>query len=191
MKGKKDNKIIISYNLPKNSLGDKSFDDIAEILRRRFIDVVLPSDDTIDRPVNNDSLPPQKEADENNSAYFNRLRKLWGKVFQVEETHQRWKAKHLNGVQERDLKRRIFIQLRELLKSGFLRNDYIETGMPDEDCKKAKEWLIHEGWAGLLGSHRACHRVTSPPLHQDRILCLMLIAGHFVTITKHPNPDVT
>lgn len=60
MKGKKDNKIIISYNLPQNSLGDKSFDDIAEILRRRFIDVVLPSDDTIDRPVNNDSLPPQK-----------------------------------------------------------------------------------------------------------------------------------
>lgn len=150
MKGKKDNKIIISYNLPQNSLGDKSFDDIAEILRRRFIDVVLPSDDTIDRPVNNDSLPPQKEADENNSAYFNRLRKLWGKVFQVEETHQRWKAKHLNGVQERDLKRRIFIQLRELLKSGFLRNDYIETGMPDEDCKKAKEWLRHEGWTGLL-----------------------------------------
>lgn len=25
-------------------------------------------------------------------------------------------------------------------------------------------------------------------LHQDRILCLRLIAGHFVTITKHPNP---
>lgn len=146
----KDNKFFISYNLPQNPLGDKSFDEITEILRRSLFGVALPSEDTIDRPVNSDSLPPQKEADEDDSAYFNRLRKLWGKVFQVEETHQRWKTKHLNGVQERDLKRRIFIQLQELLKSGFLRNDYIETGMPEEDCKKAKEWLRQEGWAGLL-----------------------------------------
>ena len=150
MKKDKDNKFLISYNLIQNLFGAKDYDEIVEILLRRFNDVALPSDDTIDRPENSDSLPPQKEADEDYSAYFNRLRKLWGKVFQVEETHQRWKTKHLNGVQERDLKRRIFIQLQELLKSGFLRNDYIETGMPEEDCKKAKEWLRREGWAGLL-----------------------------------------
>lgn len=146
MKDKKGNKIFISYNVPQNPLGDKKFEELAEILRRSVFDGVLPSNDTIDQPVNDDSLPPQKEADEDDSAYFNRLCKLWGKVVQVEDTHQRWKAKHLNGVQERDLKRRIFIQLQELLKSGFLRNDYIETGMPDEDCKGALQWLKREGW---------------------------------------------
>jgi hypothetical protein len=146
----KDNKFLIPYNLIQNHFGAKDFDEIVEFFSRHLNDVVLPFDDTIDRPENSDSLPPQKEADEDDSAYFNRLRKLWGKDFQVKETHQRWKAKHLNGVLERDLKRRIFIQLKELLKSGFLRNDYIETGMPEEDCKEAREWLGQEGWAGLL-----------------------------------------
>lgn len=141
MKKDKNSKVFISVSIPKDvsdkdfteSLGNKYFE-----IRRAFFHGLL-SDDKIDQQSADGNHPPQKEADQDCTAYLECLRNYWGHTIQVMDTHERWKAKHRNGVLERDLRQRIFIQLRELLKSGFLRKDYIETGMPEEDCKDARQ----------------------------------------------------
>lgn len=153
MKKDKDSKVFISFSIPK----DVSDKDLTESLGKKYEEIRraffhgLFSDDKIDQQSADGNHPPQKEADQDCTAYLECLRNYWGHTVQVMDTHERWRAKHRNGVLERDLRQRIFIQLRELLKSGFLRNDYIETGMPEEDCKDARQWLKKEGLASQLG----------------------------------------
>lgn len=153
MKKDKDSKVFISFSIPKD-VSDKDFTESLgkkyEEIRRAFIHGLL-SDDKIDQQSADGNHPPQKKADQDCTAYLECLRNYWGHTVQVMDTHERWKAKHRNGVLERDLRQRIIIQLRELLKSGFLRKDYIETGMPEEDCKDARQWLKDEGLASQLG----------------------------------------
>lgn len=94
---------------------------------------------------------PQKKDNEEYSAYFLRLRNMWGQESKVRETHNRWMDKHrrTGGPYERDFKQRIYIQLKELFKSNFLRNDYIDTPMPPEDCAHARQRLTDEDWDSL------------------------------------------
>ena len=131
-----------------------------------------------------DSLP-QKKNDEDYTAYYNRLKELWGKDKQVKETHERWKTKHRNGVLERDFKQRAFIQLRELLLSGFLRNDFIETGMPPQDCEQAKQKLTEKGWEELLKVEGADWKFALLCRHllvktEQRLLCDKDNVGYYI-----------
>lgn len=97
-----------------------------------------------------DNHPPKKKNNESEEDYYLRLRDMWGQSLKVKEIHERWKSHHRNGILERDLKQRIYIQLKELLASDFLQNDYIETGMTNEDCADARQRLKDEGWDNLL-----------------------------------------
>ena len=93
---------------------------------------------------------PAKDTKEDWADYFQRLFNRWGKAREIAETHNRWKAKHPNGLLEYDFMQRICRHLMELLESGFLRIDYIDTGLPDEDCRNARQWLEKYKWGNLL-----------------------------------------
>lgn len=118
--------------------------------RKAFGDSLISDEWRIDQLAEGNHCPPPKEDNEGYSEYCERLRKLWGKSGQVDETHRRWKDKHRNGVLERDYKLRIHKQLMELMNSHFLRNDYIDTGIPTEDCEQACKDLKAEKLDSLL-----------------------------------------
>lgn len=99
----------------------------------------------------NRNIPTMKE-DEDYTAYYNRLRNMWEGGSKVKEVHCSWmdKIKRFRGPLERHFKERKYTQIKKLFESNFLRNDYIDTGMPREDCEDARNRLKIEGWESLL-----------------------------------------
>lgn len=95
-------------------------------------------------------LPPRK-ADEEYSDYFRRLLTEWSfRAKEAEKVHATWRRRlELSGIREVDCRQRIFVVLKELMESAFLKNDYIDTGMPEEDCKRALEELEELGFGKL------------------------------------------
>ena len=76
---------------------------------------------------------------EDYGAYYARLLGASYRASEAVKIHETWKRRLMmgSGVREVDCKQRILVVLRELLKSDFLRNDYIDTGVPKDDRKRA------------------------------------------------------
>lgn len=140
-----------SHYLALCDISPEEFSKLTMGSYRKIFGEVFTSDEwRIDQLAVGNHCPHQKEANEKYSDYYERLKKLWGKSGQVEEIHRRWKAKHRNGVLERDYKQRIYQQLKELMNSHFLHKDYIDTGIPIEDCEQACKDLKSEELGCLL-----------------------------------------
>ena len=82
-------------------------------------------------------------SDEDYGAYYARLLSLSYRASEAVKIHETWKRRLMmgSGVREVDCKQRLLVVLRELLKSDFLRNDYIDTGVPKDDCERANQEL--------------------------------------------------
>ena len=85
-------------------------------------------------------------------AYYARLLRTSYRAGDAVKVHGDWKRRLTmgSGVRESDCQRRVLLALRELLKSNFLFDDYIDTGFPPEDCRQAKEELESLGFSELL-----------------------------------------
>ena len=81
-------------------------------------------------------------SDEDYGAYYARLQSASYRAGEAVKTHETWKRRLMmgSGVTEQQCMQRILMVLRELLKSDFLLNDYIDTGVPKDDRKRA----VHE-----------------------------------------------
>lgn len=97
----------------------------------------------------NEHFPP-KDEHEGDSDYFRRLLAGSERAREAMQTHETWKRRHLNGLRELDCRQRILIVLGELLKSGFLRQDWFDTGIPKEDQELAAKELREQGFEELL-----------------------------------------
>ena len=80
---------------------------------------------------------------ENYGAYYARLRDASYRAGEAVKIHETWKRRLMmgSGVTEQQCMQRILVVLRELLKSDFLMNDYIDTGVPKDDRKRAIQEL--------------------------------------------------
>ena len=76
-------------------------------------------------------------------AYYDRLLNSSYRAGEAVKIHETWKRRLMmgSGVREVDCKQRILLVLKELMNSDFLQNDYIDTGVPKDDCKRAEEEL--------------------------------------------------
>ncbi len=95
---------------------------------------------------------PVCNADEDYAAYFRRLIRGWSdEAKKAEVAHQRWRKllEHSGGVSLSFCRQRILYVLRELFDSAFLKDDYIDTGMPREDCEQAINDLNRLGYDEL------------------------------------------
>lgn len=94
---------------------------------------------------------PTRKADEDYSDYFRRLLSEWSfRAKEAEQVHETWRRRlQLCGIRDTDCRQRIFIVLRELMESAFLKNDYIDTGMPKEDREQAIRELEELGFKEL------------------------------------------
>lgn len=80
---------------------------------------------------------------EDYGVYYARLLDASYRASEAVKIHETWKRRLMmgSGVREVDCKQRILVVLRELLKSDFLLNDYIDTGVPKDDRKRAVQEL--------------------------------------------------
>lgn len=80
---------------------------------------------------------------EDYGVYYARLLNASYRANEAMKIHETWKRRLMmgSGVREVDCKQRILVVLKELLRSDFLRNDYIDTGVPKDDCERAVEEL--------------------------------------------------
>ncbi len=95
---------------------------------------------------------PIRKADEDYAAFFRRILNEWSYAAkEAELAHRRWceRLQMVGGVQSKDCRHRIFVVLRELFDSAFLKDDYIDTGMPREDCDLAVRELKRLGYDEL------------------------------------------
>lgn len=92
---------------------------------------------------------------ESEDAYFRRLLECseWAK--EAVKTHEKWKRHHMNGLRVIDCMQRVLIVLGELLKSDFLRYDWLDTGFPKEDREQAIKELREQGFEELLQTEGA------------------------------------
>lgn len=103
----------------------------------------------IDRSDNNEHVSAINE-NECEADYFRRLLECSEKAKEAIRTHETWKRRHMNGLRELDCMQRILIVLGELLKSDFLRYDWVDTGFPKEDREQAVKELCEQGFEELL-----------------------------------------
>lgn len=87
---------------------------------------------------------------ESETDYFRRLLRNSVRASEAERIHVKWKKRHMNGLRELDCKQRVLIVLGELLRSGFLRYDWFDTGFPKEDKQQAVHELQEQGFEELL-----------------------------------------
>ena len=89
---------------------------------------------------------------EDYGAYYARLLGASYRASEAVKIHETWKRRLMmgSGVREVDCKQRILVVLRELLKSDFLRNDYIDTGVPKDDRKRAVQEIRALSFEELL-----------------------------------------
>lgn len=94
---------------------------------------------------------------EDYGAYCARLSDMSYRASEAVSIHEKWKRRLMmgSGVREADCKQRVLVVLRELLKSDFLLNDYIDTGVPKEDRKQAVKELKALGFEELLETEGA------------------------------------
>lgn len=85
----------------------------------------------------------QRLGNEDYSTYYARLLTASYRAGEAVKIHQTWKRRLMmgSGVTERQCMQRILVVLRELLNSDFLINDYIDTGVPKDDRKRAVQEL--------------------------------------------------
>ena len=96
-------------------------------------------------------LPPPR-VNEDYGDYFRRLLTEWSyRAKEAEKVHERWRTKleWSGGVRESDCTYRIFIVLKELMDSAFLKDDYIDTGIPKVDREQAQKELESLGFGEL------------------------------------------
>ena len=93
---------------------------------------------------------PPRFADENHADYYRRL--LAGSLSSKDAhlIHETWVRRHQGGLRVKDCYQRIKKELEELMKSNFLRVDYIDTGMHKDDCHIASEELRKLHFEDLL-----------------------------------------
>ena len=85
----------------------------------------------------------QRYSDEDYGTYYVRLQSASYRAAEAVKIHETWKRRLMmgSGVTEQQCMQRILVVLRELLKSDFLMNDYIDTGVPKDDRKRAIQEL--------------------------------------------------
>ena len=84
--------------------------------------------------------------------YYARLQAASFRAGEAVKTHDTWKRRLMmgSGIREANCRQRILWALRDLLNSNFLLSDYIDTGVPSEDCEYARRELEEKGFAELL-----------------------------------------
>ena len=89
---------------------------------------------------------------EDYGTYYARLLASSYRAGEALKTHETWKRRLSmgSGVRAKDCRHRIFVVLGELLKSGFLLNDYFDTGVPKDDRVRAAQELKSLGYGELL-----------------------------------------
>ena len=141
-------------------------------------------------------LPP-RNADEDYGDYFRRLMSEWSfRAKEAEQVHEKWKRRlgASGGVRESDCKRRIFIVLQELMESSFLKNDYIDTGMPQEDCKRALQELEEHGFQELCQMDGADWKFALLTRHlrkqgERRVIVDEHMAGFYIDEVREQIPE--
>ncbi len=98
------------------------------------------------------------------------------------------------GVRESDCKRRIFIVLQELMDSAFLKNDYIDTGMPKEDCRRALQELKEHGFQELCQMDGADWKFALLTRHlrkqgESRVIVDEHMAGFYIDEVREQIPE--
>ena len=85
----------------------------------------------------------QRLGSEDYGTYYARLQAASYRAGEAVKIHETWKRRLMmgSGVTEQQCMQRILVVLRELLKSDFLLNDYIDTGVPKDDRKRAVQEL--------------------------------------------------
>lgn len=75
--------------------------------------------------------------------YYARLLGASYRASEAVKTHETWKRRLMmgSGVTEQQCKQRILVVLKELLAANFLLTDYIDTGVPKEDRRRAEKEL--------------------------------------------------
>ena len=89
---------------------------------------------------------------EDYGVYYARLLAASYRASEAVKIHETWKRRLMmgSGVREVDCKQRILVVLKELLKSDFLRSEYIDTGVPKDDCKRAVQEIRALSFEELL-----------------------------------------
>ena len=90
--------------------------------------------------------------------------------------------------------RRIFIVLQELMESSFLKNDYIDTGMPQEDCKRALQELKEHGFQELCQMDGADWKFALLTRHlrkqgERRVIVDEHMAGFYIDEVREQIPE--
>ena len=82
-------------------------------------------------------------SNEDYGTYYARLLTASYRAGEAVKIHETWKRRLMmgSGVTEQQCMQRILVVLRELLKSDFLLSDYIDTGVPMDDRKRAVKEL--------------------------------------------------
>ena len=140
---------------------------------------------------------PPRNADEDYSDYFCRLMSEWSfRAKEAEQVHEKWKRRldASGGVRESDCKRRIFIVLQELMDSAFLKNDYIDTGMPQEDCIRALQELKELGFQELCQIDGADWKFALLTRHlrkkgESRVIVDEQMAGFYIDEVREQIPE--
>jgi len=94
----------------------------------------------------------QRFSDEDYGTYYARLQTASYRAGEAVKIHETWKRRLMmgSGVTEQQCMQRILVVLRELLKSDFLQNDYIDTGIPKDDRMRAVQELRSLRFEDLL-----------------------------------------
>lgn len=89
---------------------------------------------------------------EDYGTYYARLLSISYRAGEAIKIHETWKRRLMmgSGVREVDCKQRILVVLSELLRSDFLCNDYIDTGVPKDDRERAVQEIRSLGFEELL-----------------------------------------
>lgn len=89
---------------------------------------------------------------EDYGTYYARLLSISYRAGEAIKIHETWKRRLMmgSGVREVDCKQRILVVLSELLRSDFLCNDYIDTGVPKDDRERAVQEIRSLSFEELL-----------------------------------------
>ena len=89
---------------------------------------------------------------EDYGTYYARLLSISYRAGEAIKIHETWKRRLMmgSGVREVDCKQRILVVLSELLRSDFLCNDYIDTGVPKDDRERAVQEIRSLNFEELL-----------------------------------------
>ncbi len=96
---------------------------------------------------------PARRANEDYDAYYRRICREWSNsAKEAMVTHQKWCEQMKwakGGLQQKHYRQRILVVMTQLFESSFLKDDYIDTGLPREDCEQAISELKRMGYDEL------------------------------------------